>query len=429
MSDTALRVVLLLNNPYTADSRSWKLANSLSAAGCIVTVVARAADGLPAREARDGYRIVRVAQPQTLGWLPVPALPRAKAGTDEAPATQPPARSLRDQTRDTLGRGAQAGRYVLRTRAWAGAIAAALASESADEPVDIWQSEGLITLPVALRLRAKRGGRVVYDSRDIHLQSARFALLPGPWRDLLARRERSWAQAADAVVTVNKPYAAYLEQSLGRPMTLVFNGPVAYTPPDPPEHRFHRQLGLAPDVKVALMLGAVVAHRGTEQTAVAIEGLPNVHLVVIGEGIAKPAIMAQAAALRHADRIHFLPSSPPDEIADWTASADVSVMPVQPSTLNHRLNTPTRIFDAMGAGVPVVASDLPGMAEIVRETGIGVLVDPTSPAAIADGIRQILDAPPERLAAYREACLAAARGPYAWERGVERLLELYRSLG
>ena len=59
--------------------------------------------------------------------------------------------------------------------------------------------------------------------------------------------------------------------------------------------------------KVALMLGAVVAHRGTEQAAVAIGSLPDVHLVVIGEGIAKPAIMAEAAALPHADRIHFLP--------------------------------------------------------------------------------------------------------------------------
>ncbi len=422
MSDpTPLRIVLLLNNPFTSDSRSWKLANSLTAAGCAVTVVARAAEGLPDREERDGYRIVRVGQPRTLAWLPAPALPRAKAGSDET-AVVPSTRSVRDRARDTVGRGAQAGRYVLRTRAWAKAISEALPGE----PVDIWQSEGLITLPVALRLRAKRGGRVVYDSRDIHLQSARFALLPGRWQALLQRRERAWAQAADAVVTVNKPYAAVLEQTLGRPMTLVFNGPVPYTPPDPPEHRFHALLGLAADAKVALMLGAVVANRGTEQAAVAIGELPDVHLVVIGEGIAKPAIMAQAAALPHAERIHFLPSSPPDEIADWTASADVSIMPVQPSTLNHRLNTPTRIFDAMGAGVPVVAADLPGMAEIVRETGIGVLVDPTSPSAIAAGIREILDATPERYEAYRQACLAAARGPYAWERGVERLLELYR---
>ena len=427
MSSGPLRVVLLLNNAYIADSRSWKLANSLSAAGCAVTVVARSTDGLPAREERDGYRIVRVAQPQTLAWLPAPALPRAEAGTGDGP-TGPaggPAPGIRDRLRDTIGRGAQAGRYLLRTRAWARAISDALG----DEPVDIWQSEGLITLPVALRLRRKRGGKVVYDSRDIHLQSARFVLLPGPWRDLLARRERAWAQAADAVVTVNKPYAEYLQRTLGRPMTLVFNGPLPYDPPDPPERKFHRQLGLASDAKVALMLGAAVAHRGTEQTAIAIGDLPDVHLIVIGEGIAKPIIMAQAAALPHADRIHFLPSLPPDEIPAWTASADVSVMPIQPSTLNHELTTPTRIFDAMGAGIPVVASDLPGMAAIVRETGIGVLVDPTLPAAIAAGIREILDASPERRAAYGKACLAAARGPYAWERGVERLLVLYRSLG
>lgn len=425
MRSDVTRVVLLLNNAYTADSRSWKLATSLTAAGCEVKVVARAADGLPAREERDGYRIVRVAQPQTLAWLPAPALPRAKAGTDEMAPPPQTAPGIRDRMRDTIGRGAQAGRYLLRTRVWAKAISDALG----DEPVDIWQSEGLITLPVALRLRRRRGGKVVYDSRDIHLQSARFVLLPSRWRDLLARRERSWAQAADAVVTVNKPYAEYLERTLGRPMTIVFNGPLPYDPPDPPEHRFHRQLGLASGAKVALMLGAVVAHRGTEQTAIAIGDLPDVHLVVIGEGIARSAIMAQAAALPHADRIHFLPASPPDEIPAWTASADVSVMPIQPSTLNHELTTPTRIFDAMGAGVPVVASDLPGMAQIVRETGIGVLVDPTSPTAIAARIREILDASPERRDIWREACLAAARGPYAWERGVERLLELYRSMG
>jgi glycosyltransferase involved in cell wall biosynthesis len=82
----------------------------------------------------------------------------------------------------------------------------------------------------------------------------------------------------------------------------------------------------------------------------------------------------------------------------------------------------------MGAGVPVVASDLPGMSELVRETGIGVLVDPTSASAIAAGIREVLDAPPERRAAWRAACLAAARGPYAWHDGVERLIALYGRL-
>src|SRR5438128_690851 len=72
------------------------------------------------------------------------------------------------------------------------------------------------------------------------------------------------------------------------------------------------------------------------------------------------------------DRIHVLPAVAPADLHDWVASADVVAMPIQPSTLNHRLTTPNKLFEAMAAGVPVVASDLPGMATIVTETGCGV---------------------------------------------------------
>ena len=150
-------------------------------------------------------------------------------------------------------------------------------------------------------------------------------------------------------------------------------------------------------------------------------------LLVIGPGGAfRDRIVAEAAELPAADRIRFLPGVPPEDIPGWTAAADVAAMPIQPTTLNHRLTTPTRLFDAFGAGTPVVASDLPGMAAIVRETGAGVLCDPTDPASIAAALRTILDAPAERRRAFREASLEAGRGPYAWQRQAERLLALYR---
>lgn len=415
------RIALLLNNTFTMDSRSWKLATSLGAAGYTVTVIARAAPGLPARETGDGYTVVRLVQPRTLGWLPAPSLPGA-AG--EAMGRVP---RLRAKVRDTLGRAAQAARYLLRTRAITGVIQRELMA-NAGAPVDIWQSEGLVMLPVALRLRARLGGRVVYDSRDIGPQSARFARLPGFWRRLLARGERGWARAADAVVTVNQPYAEQLRAAFGRDPLIVPNGPLPFDPPEPPERRFHERLGLPDRQRVALMVGAVVAHRGIELACVAIGEIPDTALVIVGDGEATAWFKAAAAALPHADRIHFMAGLPPAELPAWTAAADVAVMPIAPSTLNHRLTTPTRLFDAMGAGVPVVASDLPGMAAIVRETGIGVLVDPTSATAIAAGIREVLDAPPGRRLAWREACLAAARGPYAWATGAQRLVDLYSRL-
>jgi glycosyltransferase involved in cell wall biosynthesis len=412
---TPRHVVLLLNNPFTADSRSWKLATSLTAAGHRVTVVARAAPGLAAREVRDGFQVVRLDQPRPLAWLPSPGLPAGAGG-----ATR---RDARTRIRDTVGRAAQALRYLLLARAWAKRIAEVV------PPADIWQSEGLITLPVALRLRGRLGGRVVYDSRDVHVESARFARLPRPWRRLLARGERRWARSADAVVTVSRPYASVLRRMLGVEPVIVMNGPLRWDPPDPPERRFHDRFGLPASTRVVLQLGAIQPHRGIEELVDAIGLVDDAVLVIVGDGGHKAVIEERVAAAAHGARVRFLPACPPDEILPLTASADVSAMPVKPSTLNHRLNTPTKLFDAMGAGTPVVASDLPGMAEIVRATGCGVLCNPSSPADIARAIRAILDAPSERRQALREAGLRAARDTYAWDRQVERLLELYERLG
>jgi glycosyltransferase involved in cell wall biosynthesis len=150
--------------------------------------------------------------------------------------------------------------------------------------------------------------------------------------------------------------------------------------------------------------------------------------VVAGFGTDYDRYRREAAELPHADRVYFPGGVAPADILPLIASADISAMPVQGDTLNHRLNTPTKLFDAMGAGVPVVASDLPGMAPIVRETGCGELCDPDAPSDIARAIRAILDAPPDRRNGYRDACLAAARGPYAWERQAAALLELYAGL-
>jgi glycosyltransferase involved in cell wall biosynthesis len=122
-------------------------------------------------------------------------------------------------------------------------------------------------------------------------------------------------------------------------------------------------------------------------------------------------------------------SVPPAEIPAWTRAADVSAMPVQPDTLNHRLNTPTKLYDAMGVGVPVVASDLPGIAPIVRETGCGVLCDPPDPADLARAIREVVDAPAEERLARRLRCLGAARSRYSWQVQAEELLRVYARLG
>jgi glycogen synthase len=438
----APRLVLLLNNPFESDSRSWKIARSLAAAGWSVTVVARPGDGLPDREKRDGFDVVRVAQPRPLRWLPTPRLPEADrgiippetgppgvAGSDtaaRAPAA-PPRSRFRSAVTAVVGRPVQALRYLLLTRQWADRIAAVVPA------ADVWQAEGLITLPVALALRNRGGGRVVYDVRDLQVESSRFARLPGPWRTLLARRERRWARSADAVLTANQPYADVIVRTLGVHPAVVFNGPVGTGAdgqgPSAPPVPVRQRLGLAPSTRIVLCLGNVAPGRGVEQLCRAIGDVPAAALLIVGPGGAfRDRLAAEATTLPAADRIHFLPGVPPESIPAWTAAADVAAIAIQPTTLNHRLTTPTRLFDAMGAGVPVVASDLPGMASIVRPSRCGVLCDPTDPAAIAAALREVLDGPPERRLAFREASLGAAER-YAWERQVAALVAVYGRIG
>lgn len=413
------RVAILINNPYIADSRAWKIATSLGHAGYDVTVVAREGEGLAGLEHLNGHRVVRVTQPRPLGRLPVPGLPSEALDGRGAGVS-----AIRARLLDTVGRGLQAVRYLFLTRAWTRAIDAAV------EPADIWQAESVITLPLALALRRGHGGRVVYDANDIDTEAGRFARLPGMWRQLLRRRERSWTRSVDALVTVSEPYAEVLARMLGRPVdAIVRNGPPRYEPPDPPEHRFHEALGLARETRVVLYLGQVMEGRGIEELCLAIGGVDGAVLVVAGFGPDVARYQAMAASLPHAERIRFMGGIAPDAIPAWTASADVAAMPVQPDTLNHRLNTPTKLFDAMGAGVPVVASDLPGIAPIVRETGCGELCDPTDPADITRALRKVLGAPASERAAYRKGCLDAARGLYSWERQAATLMRVYASLG
>jgi glycosyltransferase involved in cell wall biosynthesis len=67
------------------------------------------------------------------------------------------------------------------------------------------------------------------------------------------------------------------------------------------------------------------------------------------------------------------------------------------------------------------------MAPIVRETGAGVLVDPTDPSAIAAAIRRLLGDPRERTA-MADRALAAAHESYNWERQAAILFQEYGRL-
>jgi glycosyltransferase involved in cell wall biosynthesis len=231
------------------------------------------------------------------------------------------------------------------------------------------------------------------------------------------------------VLTVNDTYADMLAEQFGidRP-PVVRNTPARYAMPDPPPDLIRERLGLGRDTRVILYQGGLLSDRGIEQGMEAIHQVPDAVFVVMGVGSPTPAIASLGASERMRGRVRFVDPVPPDQLIDWTASSDVMLMAIQPTSWNHRFTTPQKLWEAIAAGVPVVASDLPGMADVVRELDCGVLVDPTDPAAIAAGIRTIIDAPPDARAAMRERTWRGGQERYNWEHESDVLLDLYRAL-
>jgi glycosyltransferase involved in cell wall biosynthesis len=313
--------------------------------------------------------------------------------------------------------------FPLGPRAWAVAL------ESVAEPADIWHGMWAGSLPALVRLRRLHGGRSIYDSRDIFMESRDWARLRRPIRSVLQRLERRWAQRVDLVLTVNESYARILERLLEVPRPpVVMNCQPRWTPPDPPPDLIREALGIPPEVAIALYQGRLQSDRGIEQSMEAILEVPNTVLVLLGFGGWEKRLREEIAAPPYEGRVFLLPAVPPDQLVAWTASADVSVMAIQPSSLNHRWTTPQKLFESLAAGTPVVASDLPGMAEIVRPARAGSLADPTDPHDIARKIRDIIEGSPEERRALRARVTAAARERFTWEAQAVTLLQLYREL-
>ncbi len=439
------RLCLVLPTTAEFDSRTYRIASAFAARGHEVTVLARLRPGLPVEEAGPGgYRIVRVPVSAVDG-LPLPGWTRRTiAGVrlrQKARGTvASPAKAAGEVASDWSGRAANRSAAGGRLRRLASAtvrVAAIVltvrsqvrATRDVAPAADLFHGMAYMGIPVALDVGRRLGAAVVYDARDIYADANNLARLPRIARRVLGWVERRWARRADRVVTVNRPYADVMAERFGVAMpAIVLNCSYRFDPGDPPRRLFHERLGLAGSTRVVLYQGGFARDRGIEELLVAIRSIPDAILVLMGYGPLAEELEARASDPSVGGRVRVLAAVPPTELLSWVAAADVVAMPIQPTTLNHRLTTPNKLFEAMAAGVPVVASDLPGMAGIVRETGCGLLVDPTDPAAIAEAVCRILDAPPDERRAWRDRALAAAHETYNWERQVETLADEYAAL-
>lgn len=149
----------------------------------------------------------------------------------------------------------------------------------------------------------------------------------------------------------------------------------------------------------------------------------DVALELVGDGPDRAMLEARAAALGVADRVRFRGRLTRPEVAATLERTDVLVAPSVPTEGGKREGIPVVLMEAMAAGVPVVASRLSGIPELVVDDESGVLVPPGDPEALASALEGLL-AEPERRARLGAAGRAAVEAGFDADANARALLAL-----
>ena len=150
--------------------------------------------------------------------------------------------------------------------------------------------------------------------------------------------------------------------------------------------------------------------------------------IYVRESIAadESRVRSRAEALGIADRVFLLGMVPQPEVARISARARVVAVPVRRTEMTLRHTSPLKAFEAMAAGRPILASDLPSSREFLRHGENAWLVPPDDPVALAEGLARLLgdDALSERIARTAFADAVA----FSWDARARRLLDVFAEI-
>ena len=184
------------------------------------------------------------------------------------------------------------------------------------------------------------------------------------------------------------------------------------------------ELGLADGRVVFGFVGFIRPWHGLERVLEAFAGLhARAHLLVVGDGPARPALERRAAELGLADRITVTGAVPHAEVPGYLRAFDIAL---QPDVTAYA--SPLKLVEYMASGCAILAPDRPNIREIVTDGTSALLVDPTDDLAFAAAIRRLVDDPDLRRRLGTAAAAAVVAEGRTWDANAARVIDLARQV-
>ncbi|HEY5486107.1 MAG TPA: glycosyltransferase [Candidatus Limnocylindrales bacterium] len=206
-------------------------------------------------------------------------------------------------------------------------------------------------------------------------------------RSRVHRALASWVARGAGVVVANSSDTAGYVQRLGAIARVVSPGvdlsvfrPAAESGDDRSiaTRSLRDRLG-PPEGPLAVFLGTLSERKGADVFAAGVDSAPGWQGVMIGDGPLAQSLAASHPSIR---QVHAVPS---EQVPDWLRAADVVVVPSRREPLG------LAAVEALACGTPVIASNVGGLREVVRDDENGLLVPPSDAGALAAALVRLQD--------------------------------------
>lgn len=260
----------------------------------------------------------------------------------------------------------------------------------------------------AMRLAAEFGRPFTVTGRGTDLNL--IPNYPGPRRLI-----RQTADAASCCITVSDSLRRRLTEMgvASSRVTVLRNGvDLEFFRPATDRVSLREELGYCQ--RTLLSVGNLVELKGHDLVIAALCDLPEVSLVIAGDGPQEAELRLLADQKSLGDRVRFVGRLDPASLRQHYQAADALVL------ASSREGWANVLLESMACGTPVVATAVGGTPEVVAEAAAGQLTRDRSAAAVADAIRALLADPPDRA-----ATRAYAEG-FSWDDTSRGQLEIFR---
>ena len=285
---------------------------------------------------------------------------------------------------------------------------------------DIIHCHNLQLLPLGLLLKRLRRVPLIFDSCEPDY----FALYPRWLQGMVKFLERFMTNRADAILVHNdyqvKKYRTFGHQSV----TLIGSYPTKEMIRRPVERP-------SKNGKVILgRIGSIYQDNGIEEI---LEGfklisrtMENVELLFAGRVFDSYQEKFDQLTKGMENKIRVLGAFNCHDMPELYSQIDISII-VYHKSLWFKNITPTKFFDSLAMGVPVIVSDMGGLKEIIGQYNCGIVVDERNQEEVAEAIKKMSgDQALRHEMAFNG--VRAIEENYNWERMQERLLNIYKTL-